>query len=73
MTIADLKDLIEIKNNYASILRHESNHIWDRIQTEEDEAHVIMLKDHLAKLGYELDSTNAELFILRQKLKRLKN
>ena len=74
-----MENLTEITNkldkllDYAVSLELDILDTQDQIHAEEDETHIIFLTDHLGVLQYELDQTNAEIYLFRQKLKILEN
>ncbi|MCD6346518.1 MAG: hypothetical protein J7L96_03760 [Bacteroidales bacterium] len=68
--ITDIQSQLTPKEDYAVSLKLEIIDTQDQIQSETDETHIIFLEDHLGVLKYELDQTNAEIYLLRQKNKK---
>ena len=71
--ITEIQSQLDLKENDAVSLELEILDTKDQIQNEEDETHIIFLTDHLEALQYELDLVNADIYLVRQKLKILEN
>ncbi len=64
----EIQKEITVKEDYAVSLELDIQFTQDLIHNEGDDIHIIFLNDHLEMLKYELDSTNAELYLLRRKI-----
>ena len=69
--ITDIQKEITEKENFAKSLDIDIQFTKDKIHAEDDETHIIFLNDYLEMLKYELDRTNADLYILRKEMKLL--
>lgn len=74
-----MNNITEIQNKLAQIEDHANSLDIDILFTEEqirneiDDINITFLTDHLGVLNYQLDRTNADIYILRQKLKYAEN
>ncbi len=73
MNKKEIQKEITVKEDYAVSLELDIQFTRDKIHAEDDDIHIIFLTDHLEMLKYELDSTNAELYLLRRKIKIAEN
>jgi hypothetical protein len=63
-----MKELQE-KEYEAELLNKEILSTNEKISQEQDDTHIIFLRDYLANLTYKLNCNNAEIYLLRQKQK----
>ena len=71
--ITEIQSQLDLKEDYAVSLELEILDTKDQIYIEEDETHIIFLEDHLEFIKYQLDLANADIYLLRQKLKISEN
>jgi hypothetical protein len=45
----------------------------DKMSQEKDEVNIIIWNDYLRELNYQLNSTNCDIYLLRQKIKNSEN
>jgi hypothetical protein len=57
--------------DYAASMEQDIQSTQDQIQKAEDETHITFLSDHLNMLRFELDKTNAEMYLFQRKKKEI--
>ena len=67
-----MKELQE-KECQAVSVEQEILSTKDKIRNEEDESHITFLQDYLTNLNYQLNCNNADIYLLRQKIKKSEN
>lgn len=71
--MSEKKEELAQKENYAVSLELEIISTQDQMCNKTDETHIIFLRDYLANLNYQLNCINADIYLLRQKIKKSEN
>ena len=64
------KTRLDKLKDYSAELEADIFATQEQLLNETDKAHVTFLNDHLNILKFELDKANADIYILRRKLKK---
>lgn len=72
-TLKDKQIELDGMQDNAISLELDILQVREQIDYEQDEIHITFLSDHLFELQYQLDRTNADIYLLRQEIKLLEN